>query len=429
VSYEQTIARLYELQVFGIKLGLNATTRLLERLGNPHKRFKCVHLAGTNAKGSVAAMVEATLVAAGIPCGLYTSPHLVEFTERIRVGGREITKAEVVELAEEVWDACVPGEPPTFFEFVTAMAFSYFAKRGVELAVVETGMGGRLDATNVCHPAVTVITNVGMDHQQYLGRTLRAIAREKAGILKPGVPLVHGVGPGVAREVVEGRAAELKCKVLRLGRDLKARWAGERFNLFTPSWSLKGLHCALAGAHQARNAALAAGVVHELEAQGWAVSPQDLREGLGRVRWPGRLERWVLPEGYPELWLDGAHNPPAARTLVEALKKMGKKDVVMVVGVMADKDIPALVRTLARAARHMVLTRPRYERAANPEVLAEALGEGASWEVVGELGAAIERAMALAGARGVVVVSGSLFTVGEARAWLSGHWPRKEEHR
>ncbi|MCA1990270.1 MAG: hypothetical protein LDL07_14195, partial [Desulfarculus sp.] len=214
--YQAALARMYDLQKFGIKLGLSSTENLLHRLGDPHLGLQCVHLAGTNGKGSVGAVLEASLLAAGIKAGFYTSPHLVRFEERFRLGGREIVPEKVLALAEAVWPAVDEREPPTFFEFVTAMALLWLAQEGAELAIIETGLGGRLDATNLVRPLATVITNIGLEHQQYLGETYAAIAGEKAGIIKPGIPLAHGVSQPTARRVVEGRAAELGAPLRRL---------------------------------------------------------------------------------------------------------------------------------------------------------------------------------------------------------------------
>ena len=423
-AYRKAVDRLYELQKFGIKLGLNSTANLLERLESPHLRVPCLHLAGTNGKGSVAAMLEASCLAAGIRVGLYTSPHLVSFNERFRVGGRDISDQEVLELCDAVWAVTDDREPPTFFEFVTAMAFVLFARAGVDLTILETGLGGRLDATNVCRPLVTVITNVGLEHQEYLGRRLKDIAWEKAGIVKRGVPLVHGVDPGPAREVVEARAAELGAPVIRRGRDLRHRWRRDgTVNLYGKNWQLNAVGLSLVGRHQASNASLALGAAEELARRGFALSPEALRAGLGAAHWPGRLERWPTAKGQPTLWLDGAHNPPAARALLHSLDlvKDNRHPLVMVLGIMADKDINPLLELLTPVADRVIYSRPEYQRAADPKRLARlAPSDAPPSEVVEDLGQAMDRARELAGPAGAVLVTGSLFTVGEARARLQG---------
>ncbi len=423
-AYAKALDRLYALQKFGIKLGLNSTQNLLERLGNPHQGLKCVHLAGTNGKGSVGAVLEATLLAAGIKVGFYTSPHLIHFSERFRLNGKEITKARVLELIERVWEVCDQREPPTFFEFVTAMAFLYFAQEGTEWTIMETGLGGRLDATNVCWPQATLITNIGLEHQEFLGNTLSDIAFEKAGIIKQGVPLVHGVQQAAPRRVVEEQARQMGAPVIRRGRDISFRRGRDGdFSLKGRLWSLKGLTTNLKGRHQPGNACLALGVLEVMAEAGAPVGPDHLRQGLGRVYWPGRLEQFPTPPGRPTLWLDGAHNLPAARALTESLDlvRQGRSPLVMVVGVMADKDLPRILEALVPSADRVIFSRPRYSRAAEPAVLAAAAPQGGPpHQVEPDLARAIEKAQRLAGKKGVVLVTGSLFTVGEARAILSG---------
>ncbi len=423
-EYQKALARLYELQKFGIKLGLSSTENLLRRLGDPHLELKCAHLAGTNGKGSVGAMLEATLLAAGVKAGFYTSPHLIRFSERFRLAGAEIGEKQVMDLAEEVWGAVDMREPPTFFEFATALAFLYYAREGADWVILESGLGGRLDATNICRPAATVITNIGLEHQEYLGRNLAAIASEKAGIIKPGVPLAHGVTQPPARRAVEERAAELGAPLLRLGREIRVRRAGDgRFSLRGARWHLSGLATSLAGRHQPMNAGLALAAAEALAAAGAPISPEHFRRGLTETRWPGRLDRLPQAPGEPALWLDGAHNLPAARALLDSLDLVrgDRRPLVMVLGVMADKDYRSILAELVPAADLVVYSRPAYSRAAEPSVLAAAAPAGAPpGEVVPELGRALARAKELAGPEGVVLVTGSLFTVGEALAILRG---------
>ncbi|MFZ5587649.1 MAG: bifunctional folylpolyglutamate synthase/dihydrofolate synthase [Thermodesulfobacteriota bacterium] len=416
--YQAALARLYELQKFGIKLGLSSTENLLARLGDPHLGLRCVHLAGTNGKGSVGAMLEASLLAAGVKAGFYTSPHLVRFEERFRLAGREITPDEALELIEAVWLAVDEREPPTFFEFVTAMAFLWFARQGAELAIIETGLGGRLDATNLVRPLATVITNIGLEHQQYLGGSHAAIAMEKAGIIKPGTPLAHGVTQPSARRVVEGRAEELGAPLRRLGRELRVRRRADgRFDLAGRLWRLPEAGACLFGRHQPGNAALALGALEDLAQAGVAVGPEHLRAGLLAARWPGRLQKAPQRPGRPALWLDGAHNLPAAKALLASLPDMraGRAPLVMVVGVMADKDIGGILAALLPAADRVVFSRPVYERAADPAVLAaQAPPKTPPSTLEPDLGRAMALAEEMAGPEGVVLVTGSLFTVGEA---------------
>ena len=423
-AYRQALDQLYELQKFGIKLGLNSTRNLLERLGDPHLAVPCVHLAGTNGKGSVGAMLEAGLLAQGLKVGMYTSPHLVRFSERFKINGREVEPARALELIQAVWQVADPREPPTFFEFVTAMAFVYFAQEKVDWLILETGLGGRLDATNVCVPAVSVITNVGLEHQEYLGDTYAQIAGEKAGIIKPGVPVAHGVAQPSARRVVEARAAELGAPIWRMGRELKCRRQKDgAFSLRGGRFAFPRLTTNLVGRHQPGNAALALGAWEGMVRAGAPLSGQAFAQGLTQVNWPGRLEKLPTGPDEPTLWLDGAHNPPAARVLAQNLDlvRQGRGPLVLVLGIMADKDLASMVPQLIALADRVVYSRPRYQRAADPGRLARFAPPGSPpGEVVGELGAALARAQELAGPQGVVLVSGSLFTVGEARALYLG---------
>ncbi|MBU1453066.1 MAG: bifunctional folylpolyglutamate synthase/dihydrofolate synthase [Proteobacteria bacterium] len=423
-AYQKAVAKLYELQKFGIKLGLSSTQNLLKGLGDPHHGLACVHLAGTNGKGSVGAMLEAALIQAGVKVGFYTSPHLERFTERFRINGKEISQRQVVQLCDEVWRAVDLREPPTYFEFVTAMAFAHFRRQEVELAIMETGLGGRLDATNICQPLVTVITNLSREHEDYLGKGLANIAFEKAGIIKPGVPLVHGVTQPVARKVVEDTALAKGAPIYRRGRELRfRRGPGDRFSLEGRLWSLRGQRTNLVGRHQPINACLALGAAEVLAEKGLPLTAEHLAQGLNEVHWPGRLEQWPTEPDQATLWLDGAHNPGAALALLASLEGMrqGRSPLVMVVGVMADKEVGKLLGLLLPAADRVVYSRPVYARAAAPEVLAAAAPAGAPpGETEPDLGRAMERARALAGPQGVVLVTGSLFTVGEARTILGG---------
>jgi dihydrofolate synthase/folylpolyglutamate synthase len=423
MNYKQTINKLYGLQKFGIKLGLSSTQNLLQRLGNPQNDLKIVHLAGSNGKGSVGAHILSVLREAGYRVGFYTSPHLVSFRERFRINNDLITKKDVVRLADTVWDVCDHREPPTFFEFVTAMAFLYFKERQVDLAVMETGLGGRLDATNVAQPVVGVITNISLEHTEYLGPTLAHVAREKAGIIKPGMAVVTGEKRKNILEIFKAACRRNRAKLFILGRDFKVRRTRENhFNYDGPRTGLKNLETKLVGPHQASNAALAITVVNLLAEHGLIVTESDVRQGLKTVDWPGRAEKIPGGPGKPDLLLDGAHNPGAARVLAKALASHTYRRLHMVLGIMADKDMNGIMKPLIPLADRLYLTRPVYERAAAPEVLADlARGYNGPVEVIQKLPQAIEKARADAGPDDLVVVTGSLFTVGEAREYLLGN--------
>src|SRR5512143_3207423 len=317
LSYQGTIDYLYALQKHGVKLGLANTVTLMARLGNPHRAFRSIHVAGTNGKGSTSAFLASVLQAAGCRTGLYTSPHLVSFTERIRVDGAPIPEARVVELAERVREAYSRSAgtgrdgamSPTFFEVTTAVAFCYFAEEGVDIAVVEVGMGGRLDSTNVVTPLVSVITNIDIEHTEYLGGTLEQIAGEKAGIIKPGVPVVTGAMQPEAKGVIEREAAAKGSPVYLLAREFRAVnvVAGREqvFDYRGLDAAYRGLHVRMLGRHQVDNASLALAAVECLRDAGVAVDETAVRRGLERALWEGRLER--VAQG-PDIYLDGAHN-------------------------------------------------------------------------------------------------------------------------
>ena len=314
-AYDQALSYLYGLQKFGMKFGLSKTENLLQAFGRPQDQLKLIHIAGTNGKGSVAAMAASIFSRAGYRVGLYTSPHLVDFRERFQINGRLIPPGETLDLIREVRERTNPEEPPTFFELVTAMALIYFARKKVDLAIIEVGLGGRLDATNIIRPRVTAITTLSLEHQEYLGNTLRQIAWEKGGIIKPGIPLVSGVTQPAAREVISRLCREKGAPLFLAGRDFQTRKiAGGRFNYTGFGKVYQGLRNKLLGPHQIRNAGLALSLVNLWPVEGKNLSEDSIREGLLRVNWPGRMEVWTER---PRIVLDGAHNPAAMKVLAE----------------------------------------------------------------------------------------------------------------
>jgi len=411
-------AWVFDLQKFGIKFGLSSTLNLLARLNLDHRQGQYLHIAGTNGKGSVAAMLSATLTRAGYPVGLYTSPHLVHFRERYRLGDREISEARLLDLINRVRDAVDDTEPPTFFEFATAMAFLYFSQEKARPIILETGMGGRLDATNIVEPLAAVITNITIDHQEHLGEGLATIAGEKAGVIKPGVPLVTGAWQKGVLDLFEQRCREVKAPMYVRGRDFQARGRFRgRFNYQGLFEEVHNLTLNLVGRHQYGNAALALAVLELLKRSGFAMEETAIREGLQRTRWPGRLEQ-VLQD--PRVLLDGAHNPAAARILAQTLKQSrGNGRLILVLGIMADKDVDAILARLLPLAQLVVFTRPQYFRAAEVEDLA-ARARLYNLEIIKipQVAGAIRRARDLAGPRDRIVVSGSLYTVGEAKEYF-----------
>ena len=406
LSYPDSVRFLYALgnEIKTVKLGLDRIRRVLQALGNPERAYRVVHVAGTNGKGSTCAMIDAGLRAAGVRTGLFTSPHLIEPTERIQIDGLAVTPDQfqraftvVHETAESLDLDC----HPTYFETVTAMGFWLFRELRIHTAVVETGLGGRLDATNVVEPALTAITPIDFDHEAYLGHTIEAIAGEKAGILKPGVPAVFASQRPEARAVLDQRAGQLGVPVRHAEdfeiRDLFIDARGSRFS---------GLICPLAGEHQVDNAVTAA-----LSLTALNVDPRGIQD----ARWPGRLEH-VAPN--PDIILDGAHNPAGARALARYIERFyADRKLHLIFGAMRDKSIEEIAGILFPLAQDLLLTAPDNPRAVRPEALAEIAGRG---EIVATIGEAIELARARASADDVILITGSLFLAGEARAIFSG---------
>ncbi len=425
-SYQETVDYLYGLQKHGIKLGLENSIRLMELMGNPQEKFRTVHIAGTNGKGSTSACIAGMLESAGYRVGLYTSPHLVSFTERIRVNGAPIPESIVVALAQRVRreyrGPAAGGSPgsPTFFEVTTAIAFRYFADQGVDIAVIEVGMGGRLDSTNVITPLVSVITNIDLEHTEFLGTTLEQIAAEKAGIVKAGVPLVTGATQAEVIRVIEREAEGKRAPVYRLSRDFQpehiAPGIEQVFDYRGLQAAYQGLRLSLLGRYQVDNACCALAAVECLRGSGIVVDEPALRQGLAQARWEGRLERVAQR---PDIYLDGAHNPASARKLAEAVRGLKKSysRLVLVIGILGDKDYHGILSELISLADRVVVTKPQYSRALNVDVLAAEVRKlHASVESTETVREAIVRAQRLAAAGDLILVTGSLYVVGDARA-------------
>jgi dihydrofolate synthase / folylpolyglutamate synthase len=422
MTYADSVQFLYALgnEIKTAKLGLERITAVLAALGNPERAYRVIHVAGTNGKGSTCAMIEAGLRAAGVRTGLFTSPHLNQPTERIQISGIPVSPETferafnvVHEAAERLDLDC----HPTYFETVTAMAFWLFREQRVETAVVEVGLGGRLDSTNVVHPALTVITPVDFDHEMFLGHTLEAIAGEKAGILKPGIPAIFARQRPEAKAVLEARAAELGCSVTRAEetevRDLHVDARGSSFQLGSSS---ERIVCPLAGQHQVENAVTAALALRAL-----GVSTA----GMADARWPGRLE-FVAPN--PDTLLDGAHNPAGARALANYLTRFySDRRIWMIFGAMRDKALDEVAEVLFPLAYQLVFTAPEGPRALRPEVLQEMAGSGhieptieaaVNWtreQIAALENSELDRGVDPDAPEDVIVITGSLFLIGEAR--------------
>ena len=423
MNYSTTVQFLYGLQQHGIKLGLDNIRTLLRRVGDPQQRFPIVHVGGTNGKGSTSAKVAAIAEAAGYRVGLYTSPHLIDFRERMRVNGVMIPEERVTGLVEQLQAAAAPEFAPTFFECTTALAFSYFAEMQVDLAVVEVGLGGRFDATNVVCPIATAITTIGLDHEPYLGSTLQAIAFEKVGIGKPGIPLVLGRIEEPALAVIERRADELGIPLFRLGREFRTEGqAPADFSYEGPGGRYAHLNCRLHGHFQLDNAACALALCGLLNARGFRLPEAALRNGLQSVSWEGRLE---VVAASPTVLVDGAHNPAAAQVLAEYLAAWRKarptRRLCLILGMMRDKQPQAFLEPLRPLLDVLVVTQCDVPRATPAVDLRTALRDLVpSAQLAATPADALELARRQIEPDDLICVTGSLMLVGEVKALLRG---------
>ncbi len=413
MTYSDTLAYLSSLNRMGIRLGLEPIRLLLERLGYPEKDYAAVLIAGTNGKGSVAAMTASILSAGRFKTGLYTSPDLIDFRERIRVNGEMIDPGEAAACAEEVKAAV--AEEVSYFEFLTAMAFLHFRRQGVDIAVLEVGMGGRLDATNVVDPLVSVITNISLEHQAYLGNSLEEIAREKGGIVKEKGACLTAARQRPVLETLQEICRERGAAIYRLGKEFHIRIHPDgTFSYRGIRRRQDGLVCPLAGRHQYTNAALALGVAELIGQAGFRVEEVDVAEGLRRTRWEGRLERLGSE---PVLLVDGAHNPAGAATLQRALKRdYSHRRLWLIFGVLGDKDYRAMARKLFPLADRVVLTCPASDRALSLETLLPVARDfHRNVEAIENPGDALQHVLSRASGEDVVCVAGSLYLVGEIK--------------
>ncbi len=407
MTYAESIEALYSLRWFGAKLDLENTLALARMTGNPERGLRFIHVAGTNGKGSTCAILESIYRAAGLKTGLFTSPHLVAFGERIQINRRPISPEEIVSLVEELWPLLRRFEGaghPTFFEVVTVMALLHFARNHCDLVLWETGLGGRLDATNIVTPIASVITNIQYDHQKWLGETLPSIAREKAGIIKPGVPVITGTDPGEALEVISKRAQELSSPL----------------TVLPPTASLEppldSIRLPLLGEHQKLNAALALATVRTLSSV-QPVSQAQIIEGLSTVSWPGRLQVVERASGQ-KLVLDGAHNPAGASILASALRDLFRDTKpTLILGILRDKDWQAMCALLAPRASRLLLVPVHSERTAEPHSLAGVCHD-ANATVPTQECASLAEAMEISASDPFVVIAGSLYLIGEAMELL-----------
>jgi len=414
MTYAETLAHIYALGRFGIKPGLSRITRLLAALGNPQDAFAAVHVVGTNGKGSTASFLSSILSTGGYRTGLFTSPHLISFTERIRIDGIEIAEDEVVRLTGRVLAAAPPES--TFFEIVTALAVLQFAEQGVQIAVFEAGMGGRLDATNAVSGLLCAVTPISLDHTDYLGASVEEIAAEKAGICKAGTPLVSARQHPDAARAIARRAEEIASPLYLQGESFDAFWRDHRLCYRGIGLTLDDLQTGLSGRYQSGNAAVALAAAELLGTVGFPLAPQAMAAGIARAHWPGRMEMFPGP---PRVLLDGAHNPAGAAALAEALGEIPRQRLLLVVGVMGDKELSGILAPLLPQADQVFAVTPALERALPAADLVNfCLSAGVVAQEAGSVAQGIDQARSAATDADLILVCGSLFTVGEARGHL-----------
>lgn len=419
----------------GYKPGLQRIQAILDRLGNPEKALQIIHVAGTNGKGSTSAMISSIFRQAGYKVGLYTSPHLQDFRERFRLNGIPISQEELEEIVEKLKPVIedvtnIPElDQPSYFEVVTALAFLYYAQKKVDILVLEVGLGGRLDATNVALPLVSVITTIGFDHMEYLGNTLGEIATEKAGIIKAGTPVVIGVRDQEAIDAIQRKAAERSAPLYQPLNDSNWVKRGGTLRHQIIDLALGGrqyddLRIGLLGEHQIRNATVAIRVIELVQSQFPSIDEQAIRKGLSEVKWPGRLE---LARENPPVLLDGAHNIEGIEALAAFLEEVKSQydHLYLVMSILKDKEFAPMVRRVAHLANSITFTQNHSLRASSAEALAHILdGEEVEVHITPDFPTAIHEAIAKAKACDLVCITGSLYTIAEAREIL---FPEEKE--
>ena len=417
MQYDEAIAKLFAMSSRGIRLGIQRMEEALRYRGSPHLGLRCVQVAGTNGKGSVSSMMAAVLRRAGYRTGLFVSPHLHRWVERVNVDGEPLDEAEAGRRIGEVLDAFSKPQAPevTFFELTTLIALEVFRDRRCDVVVLETGLGGRLDATTAVTPEVGVITRVAFDHTHLLGDTIEAIAREKAGMIKPDMPTIVGVRTPAAQRVILERAALLQAPVRLIDRDFRFTADGrDGFSVDAMGQEFTGLRLSLHGQHQWLNAACAVAALAELERRGLFSTSEHVAGGLTEVRWPGRME---ILEQHPLLLIDAAHNPDGCRALADFVADQPQKGPrVLVFGAMRDKDLTSMLRTLSPVFDRIIYRSPDMPRAA-PHALLNQIRKGDRSKDVPD---ALAKARALSGEDGLVVVAGSIFLIAAVRALVLG---------
>lgn len=388
MQYDNALNYLYSRETFGIRLGLTNIRSLLDQLGNPHESLNFIHVAGTNGKGSVCAMISSILQQEGYKVGLYISPHLVDFSERIQINNKKIPKKDIARLMEKINPLL---EYHTFFEVVTALAFKYFEEKNVDFVVAEVGMGGRLDATNVVKPLVSVITNISLEHKEYLGDTIGKITYEKAGIIKKNIPTVT-TAKGLALEIIRNicRKRRSKLYIAKVKKDIKTN---------------------LKGSFQLTNASTCLKTIEVLREQDIEISQSSIDKGLAKVLWPGRMQ--FISKN---ILLDCAHNPAAVKVLANEIKKLDYKRLILLTGILKDKDAKNMIKTLNPLADHVIITHPDIDRASKPEHIAKFVEK--EFDIIPNVCEAVGSARSLMKKDDLLLITGSIYTVGEAMQCL-----------
>jgi dihydrofolate synthase/folylpolyglutamate synthase len=423
MDYQQAWQFLDQLQFFKIKLGLDSMNRFLGRLDNPQQQLNCIHIGGTNGKGSVGATLCSILSTAGYKTGFYTSPHLSSVRERFRINDRYISEADFARLIGKIKDV-LDGSQITYFECTTTLAMLWFAEQDVDLVLLEVGMGGRLDATNVVTPLLSIITNVSMDHEQYLGDTLAEVAGEKAGIIKKDIPVVSGAAEDDSGRVICQTCEQLSAPLYLYERDFSGQPEQDS------QWQFNGLDgqllnhlpMAMTGQYQIGNGSLALTALQLLNRLGYPVTEEQIRTGLANTHWPGRLEHLYIDNRFHFL-LDGAHNPAGVAALEQSLSSdFSYQRLILIWGAMADKDLKSTLRTIAPLADTIIFTRPESERSASAAQLQTVLPATMQDKALltDSVEEAIDRAKELATEQDLICIGGSLYLIGAARELLLG---------
>jgi dihydrofolate synthase / folylpolyglutamate synthase len=428
--YKDCLDKLFKLGRFGIKLELETITNILKLLNSPHKNFKIIHIAGTNGKGSIGSYISSILSTAGYKTGFYTSPHLIKFNERFSIDGNDVSDDEIVKAYRAVDNVDIGKREATFFEIATAMAFYIFSKNNVEYAVIETGMGGRFDATNIVNPEVSIISNLSIEHTDYLGNTIKDLAREKAGIIKPGKPVVTGVSQPSGLEFIKQKAKEKSAPLYIFKKDFSNRKIpnSESFSYNGISHTLKNIMTPLKGDHQRDNTALALAAMELLQIKENAnpvFTEKNIREGLKKAKWPGRLD-YVLEK--PCVIIDGAHNKNASKILGDYLEKnfAGRK-LTSVVGILDDKPYESMLKNMTSISSRIIFTKAKTGRSIDPLILKNAAEKFSKAEMIimEDVDKACKFAINTSKASDVICIAGSLYVAGEAKETIDNEFAQQ----